>query len=332
MPDTPFLYRGGVSGFFCSHLKEVVCILRLLLGGSPCQWWSVSRTRGRETEPTGIGWELFRNYLIARQKYQPDYFLYENNKSMAKAVREQITAELGVEPICINSALVSAQTRQRLYWTNIPNVAPPEDRGILFRDILTSGQTWLDKSYCLTATQYKGVSLEHHLTHHVRILVAESAENETSETYRKPVRQVKNRQVEIRGKLFPIALPDGFYIMRNPSVSECMRLQTVPETYRFPVCTSQAVRLLGNGWTCEIISHILSHCPGIQTEPVEVLSMYDGMSCGRIALKEIGANIVRYYATEIDPYAIRTTQANFPDTVQMGDAYQVREHNWKIEL
>ena len=60
--------------------------------------------------------------------------------------------------------------------------------------------------------------------------------------------------------------------------------------------------------------------------------MYDGMSCGRIALKEIGANVVRYYATEIDPYAIRTTQANFPDTVQMGDAYQVREHNWKIEL
>ena len=96
-------------------------ILRLLLGGSPCQSWSIGKTIGRETEPSGIGWELFRNYLIARQKYEPDYFLYENNKSMAKAVREQITAELGVEPICINSALVSAQNRRRLYWTNIQN-------------------------------------------------------------------------------------------------------------------------------------------------------------------------------------------------------------------
>ena len=164
-----------MSGLFRSHLKEVVCILRLLLGGSPCQFWSAARTSGRETEPSGIGWELFRNYLIARQKYKPDYFLYENSKSMAKAIREKITEELGAEPLCVNSALVSAQNRQRLYWTNIPGVEQPEDRGILLRDILQSGLSWLDKSYCLTATEYKGVSLEHHLTHHVRNIVAEPA-------------------------------------------------------------------------------------------------------------------------------------------------------------
>lgn len=90
--------------------------MRLLLGGSPCTHWSIAQTKNRETEPSGLGWELFKNYLIARDKYKPDYFLYENNKSMSAAIREQITKELGVEPIMINSALVSAQNRQRLYW------------------------------------------------------------------------------------------------------------------------------------------------------------------------------------------------------------------------
>ena len=135
--------------------------MRLLLGGSPCTHWSVARTKGREVEPKGIGWELFDNYLIAKTKFQPDYFLYENNKSMAAPIREQITRELGVEPILINSALVSAQNRQRLYWTNIPSVEQPEDRGILLRDILESPAdittepiniTAEGKAQCLRAT------------------------------------------------------------------------------------------------------------------------------------------------------------------------------------
>ena len=96
--------------------------MRLLIGGSPCTHWSIAQTKNRETLPEGLGWELFRNYLIAKEKYRPHYFLYENNKSMAPAIRAQITAELGVEPILINSAFVSAQNRQRLYWTDIPGV------------------------------------------------------------------------------------------------------------------------------------------------------------------------------------------------------------------
>lgn len=91
-------------------------MLRLLIGGSPCTHWSIAQTKNRETEPAGLGWELFLNFLIALEKYRPDYFLYENNKSMAKAIREEITRRFGFEPICINSALVSAQNRQRLYW------------------------------------------------------------------------------------------------------------------------------------------------------------------------------------------------------------------------
>ena len=126
-------------------------MMKLLLGGSPCTHWSIAQSRHREVKPEGLGWELFRNYLIAKERYCPDYFLYENNKSMAPAIREQITAELGVEPILINSALVSAQNRQRLYWTNIPGVEQPMDRGLVLRDILESGLPLREKGYTLKA-------------------------------------------------------------------------------------------------------------------------------------------------------------------------------------
>ena len=66
--------------------------MKILIGGSPCTHWSIAQTKNRETEASGIGWELFLNYRIARDKYHPDYFLYENNKSMSPAIRAQITA------------------------------------------------------------------------------------------------------------------------------------------------------------------------------------------------------------------------------------------------
>ena len=132
--------------------------MKLLIGGSPCTHWSIAQTKNREVEASGIGWELFQNYRIAREKFKPDFFLYENNKSMSPAIRAQITAELGVEPVCINSALVSAQNRQRLYWvgkrepdgtySQVP-VEQPEDRGILLRDILETGFPLREKSYAL---------------------------------------------------------------------------------------------------------------------------------------------------------------------------------------
>ena len=103
--------------------------MKILIGGSPCTRWSIAQTKNRETEASGIGWELFLNYRIARDKYQPDYFLYENNKSMSPAIRAQITAELGVEPVLINSALVSAQNRQRIYWVGMPWILSLLSRG-----------------------------------------------------------------------------------------------------------------------------------------------------------------------------------------------------------
>ena len=390
--------------------------MKLLLGGSPCTHWSIARTKNRETEPEGLGWELFKNYLIALEKFKPDFFLYENNKSMAPAIRAQITRELGVEPILINSALVSAQSRQRLYWTNIPGVELPEDRGIVLLDILESGLPLREKGYTLDANYYKGgaAPLKHQsgkrlivaepvnvttdgkaqrlratyykdgirnmvgntidrktcVATHIRVGTIESGTGSEGQGHRvysasgksktlcgngggagaktglytvptdscqyyqycgtldRPIYEVRDGQITIKGQQYPIKLMDGYYIIRKLTVRECMRLQTVPEDFVFPVSDTQAYKMLGNGWTVDVIAHILSYCPSITVEPLEVLSMYDGMSCGHLALNKLGATILRYYATEIDKYAIKTTQTNFPDTIQLGDAFQVREDEW----
>ena len=365
---------------------------KLLIGGSPCTHWSIAQAKNRETEASGIGWELFLNYRIARDKYQPDFFLYENNKSMSPAIRAQITAELGVEPVLINSALVSAQNRQRLYWAGKRNpdgtysqvtVEQPEDRGMLLRDILETGTAWKEKAYTLRASHgphgglssvIKTIKEPGKFTFNgaaepVRIgRIENDAKNPDHDSqqyrvyspdaksvtlcgnggglgaktglYAVPVRagnmpnkaiavyEVRGGQITIKGKACPIKLADGFYIIRKLTVTECKRLQTVPDTYAFPVSDTQAYKMLGNGWAVDVIAHIMSHFTGLTEEPVEVLSMYDGMSCGHIALDKLGAAVSGYYATEIDKYAIQTTQHNYPETIQLGDAFQVREEGW----
>lgn len=117
-----------------------------LIGGSPCTYWSIAQSPDkRETTASGLGWELFSQYVRALKEAKPKYFIYENNKSMSKEIRKAITETFGFEPICINSALLSAQNRQRLYWVGKRNadgtyskvdVQQPEDRGILLRDVL----------------------------------------------------------------------------------------------------------------------------------------------------------------------------------------------------
>lgn len=416
--------------------------IKLLIGGSPCTHWSIAQTKNRETEPSGIGWELFRNYVVAMRRYQPDYFLYENNKSMAPAIRAQITKELSVEPVLINSALVSAQSRQRLYWVGKRNpdgtysqvtIEQPEDRGIILRDILESGVCWQEKAYCLAANR-GGHCLTHDIEKSkytyaaepvnvtedgkahtlratcykdgIRNMVGNTVDRKTcvaepieyiplhtcdvvvtdqnircaykdgsgtaqgytiyfddvkgpsviaghahkmkiiepcvvwkgngltptekinSKMRALPVYCVRDGKITIKGKEYPIKLADGFYIIRKLTVIECKRLQTVPDSYIFPVSDTQAYKMLGNGWTVDVIAHIMGHFEGITDKPVEVLSMYDGMSCGHIALDKLRAAVVRYHATEIDKYAVKTTMENYPDTVQLGDAFQVLDEHW----
>ena len=408
-----------------------------LIGGSPCTYWSIAQTKNRETVASGMGWELFSQYVRALHEAKPKYFIYENNKSMSKDIRASIDKTFGFEAVLINSALVSAQNRQRLYWVGKRNddgtyskvmVDQPEDRGILLRDILETGIAWHEKSYCITATEYKGSNPQQTLTKHRRTMVAEPIEprcvaqrgrypenpksrvaglpteqmfeaREDGKTntltavqkdnlVAEPVRigtyptsdgrllnsqgsriysvdgkavtqsaqggglgaktglyaiptmpvkeatargyteiecgecvdlsmpnsktrrgrqmadksncmqtsnefyqyvgyaiefdnegklikaigkagkeitiyEVKDGKINIKGKQYPIKLRDGYYIIRKLTVCECMRLQTVPEWYEFPVSDSQSYKMLGNGWTCEVIAHLIRSITGV---------------------------------------------------------------------
>lgn len=110
-------------------------MIKLLLGGSPCTHWSIAQKGNREVEPEGAGWELFKNYLIAKEKFRPDFFLYENNKSASQHIKNQISNDLGVDLMYINSGLVSAQNRQRFYAFNW-HVDQPQNKGISVASIL----------------------------------------------------------------------------------------------------------------------------------------------------------------------------------------------------
>ncbi len=142
----------------------------LLLGGSPCTYWSIAK-KGRETTSDGMGFKLFMEYVRALKESECRYFLYENNYSIHQNIKDEISNYLGVEPIMINSALLSAQNRKRCYWTNIPNVTQPDDLGIMLADVLENGVSWQDKSYCMTAS-YDGAVLYNTLERKQRTMVA----------------------------------------------------------------------------------------------------------------------------------------------------------------
>lgn len=465
-------------------------MIKILVGGSPCTFWSIAQKNSRETEAEGLGWELFKNYLIAKEKFKPDFFLYENNKSAAQPIKDQISHELGVELMYINSALVSAQNRQRFYafnWT----VDQPEDRGILLKDILESGVAFTDKSYALT-TRCCGAIPEDTLKRHRHTMIAENvgealtiqraipgivdkyghlpemfnAYNKAEITEKSPtlstgsmvtsscavtklervegaepyavgdgipvnetadgkaqclrasswrdgirnmvgnevdrrtcvahpvkvgevgnggqgnrvystegktvaitassggigsntglyacqtevsdaegiraiktsdgkthtVYKVADGEIEIKGKKYPIKLPDGYYIIRKLTPIECERLQTLPDGYTAAVSNSQRYKGLGNGWTAEVIIHILmgalKDVP--RDEEIVVLSMYDGIGTGRYCLDKMGFTNVTYYAYEIDKPAMTVALSNYPDIIQLGDAFDLRRDDWEL--
>ena len=557
-----------------------------------------------------MGWELFKNYLIAKEKFKPDFFLYENNKSASQAIKDQIAEEfgVGVDPkvrfTYINSALVSAQNRQRFYVTNFGDIEQPEDRGILLKDILERGDTDREKAHavissagrtttreyfdkqqgnmscepvripeygdadkarpvnayysnncggfehrmfnpnpakqqvdmiavpvetdemtppcdprgrdqartlsagysmcsqrdlrmdietdgfmgkqgcieavgaipvnetvdgkaqCVRAACYKDtirnlvandydkrtcvaepvnvtpdgksqtIKAQYQNTSTVNVCcykstygatgVAEPV-NETSDgkshtvkaqyykngtanfvtnggfgasgvaepirvgslprpngelstsqamqiysqegksttqmsgggglggktgLYAIPVEfedgvptkavscadgktytvyEVKDGKITIKGKEYPIKLKDGYYIIRKLTVRECARLQTMPDDYCKSVSDSQAYKALGNGWTAEVIIHLLNHAlkDVPRDEEIIVLSMYDGIATGRYCLDKMGFTNVTYHAYEIDKYPIMVAMDNYPDIIQHGDAFAVREDDWK---
>lgn len=298
--------------------------------------------------PEGVGWELFENYRIAKEKFQPDIFLYENNKSAAQPIKDAIYSALGggkdssVRFTHINSALVSAQNRQRFYVTNFGDIEQPEDRGILLRDVLESGKdlSCREEAYTLTAS-YGGAVAWNTLERNQRTMVAEPVKFEgivptkavscaDGKVY--SVYEVRDGLITIKDKQYPIELADGYYLIRKLTPLECERLQTLPDGYTSGVSDTQRYRAIGNGWTAEVIIHILNHAlkDVSRDEELVVLSLYDGIATGRYCLDKMGFTNVKYYAYEIDPYPIKIAMSNYPDIIQCGDAFRVRDDDWKI--
>ena len=333
---------------------------KILIGGSPCTFWSVAQHNGRETEPSGLGWELFLNFVIAKEKFQPDFFLYENNESASQAIKDQIAKELGVDLLHINSALVSAQVRKRIYAVNW-QCEQPEDRKIYLKDVLETAPLWktteesdgslrvgqLDKGSQgdrVYSIDGKSVTLKANgggwgakgglYAVPVDIEAINDATFAREQETAKPgqIFEVKNGEYEIKGQKRKIKLADGFYIIREPSIKEAERLQTLPEGYTKALNPGQARKAIGNGWTAEVIIHLLKE--GLKDVPRDeelvVLSMYDGIATGRYCLEKLGFTNIKYFAYEIDQQPIKAALDNYPDIIEMGDAFQIRNDDWKL--
>jgi DNA-cytosine methyltransferase len=274
-PNT--IQLGDVNDWKSWDLPEI----DILLAGFPCTSLSCcarQKESGLEKGQSTLFWKLVEVFEF----YKPKYFLFENVASMKKTDKDTISKFVGVEPININSSKVSAQNRSRLYWTNIPNVTQPEDKGILLKDIIEVGYTEKDKSYCLTATYNRACETDY-VIHKQRQLVYESKEacalsygrSEAGKKARKEFRELHGFDGGPRNKDFREWVPtkdnktttlvsspgivfDGFGVRKLTPV-ECEKLQTVPVNYTDMIPKTQRYKALGNGWTVDVITHILKN-------------------------------------------------------------------------
>ena len=228
----------------------------LLIGGSPCTNWSIAKAgHGRETTNSGIGWELFSQYIRAWKESGVKCYLYENNASMSNEIRKAISEAFGHEPLEINSALVSAQTRKRLYWTNIPKACVPLDMGIKLSDILEHGVVDRDKSLCL-ARRYAGFqgSLSYLCRRYFGKSMGQAAFELNGGTIQdlKDLYKSNDRFTDEEGK-------STGCVIRPLTETECERLQTLPDGYTDGAgCTRvQRIEAIGNGWTVNVIVHLM---------------------------------------------------------------------------
>ena len=244
----------------------------LLLGGSPCTYWSIAK-QGRETSCNGEGFKLFNEYVRALQESECRYFLYENNHSIHQNIKDEISKHLGVEPIVINSALVSGQHRKRCYWTNIPHITQPTDKGILLQDVLEGGESWQKKSYCVTAS-YQRAAFHNTMERKQRTMVAVPIRigqiGKGGQGQR--IYSVVGKSVTLSANgggqgaktgLYKIDLPNGDYIIRKLTPVEAERLQTLPDNYTAGISNTQRYKCIGNGWTVDVIAHVLG---GLKTK------------------------------------------------------------------
>lgn len=257
----------------CTTLDDI----DLLCGGSPCQDLSIAKKdrKGLDGERSG----LFYEYVRILNEVKPKHFILENVASMSKEAKQEITSHLyGIEPVLLNSALVSAQQRKRLFWVGKlqadgtyarVDIPQPQDKGILLKDILESELPYQEKAHSLTAS-YNGAIFWNSLQKKQRTMVAEPLRigslNKGGQGDR--IYSVQGKSVCLsangggRGAktgLYKIDLPDGDYVIRKLTPNECARLQGFPDNYHNEISNTQAYKCYGNSFTVPVIEHILKH-------------------------------------------------------------------------
>lgn len=267
----------------------------ILIGGSPCQDLSIAKKdrKGLEGDRSSLFWD----YVRIKKLCNPKWFILENVASMKKEDRDTITKALGVEPIMIDAALVSAQSRKRYFWTNIPNVTLPDDKGIVLKDILqdnvddsyTVSDTYTErnpdghqiglvgktnsqgnrvyningKSVCLSANGGgRGAKTGlYKIGRNVgRRLTEEGIRADNSDL---PItRRIELRTDDKCGTLTSVQkdnLVVGDDIIRKLTPVECERLQGLPDNYTDGISKTQRYKCLGNAFNVDVIAHILKN-------------------------------------------------------------------------
>jgi len=267
------------------HLGDVTNVkgcdfpkIDLLLGGSPCQGFSFAGKQLAFDDPRS---RLFFEYVRILKEVKPKYFLLENVR-MKKEHQDIISKYLEVEPIAINSSLVSGQNRYRLYWTNIPNVKQPMDKKIYLRDILFDESNWfyqkprgknsggleLGKSGSLTSSAWEQNNFPVNLSDLVLSQKAIKYMNRTVKggrnhwdfAHHSDIKNDKSSTIVANFfKGVPYNVLRDWGCTRKFHPIECERLQTLPDNYTEGVSNTQRYKMIGNGWTVDVISHILKN-------------------------------------------------------------------------
>lgn len=226
----------------------------VIIGGFPCQDLSINKKdrEGLEGKRSGLFWHLVR----AIKEVNPKYFLVENNYKMPKKDQDIITKTLGVEPILIYSGKVSAQSRYRLYWTNIPNVQQPEDLHIYLKDIVEHSATKEKDLVDITKFNDK---IYNNCDRPARIgTIGKGGQGER-------VYSIEGKSVTLKANGGGRGAKAGLYLIdgkvRKPTPIECERLQTLPDNYTACLSDNERRKVIGNGWTVDVIAHIFSYFP-----------------------------------------------------------------------
>lgn len=278
------IHLGDVTKIDFTEFKGKIDIV---IGGSPCTFWSIAK-KERETTSEGIGYELFMHYSRAVKETEAPMFVYENNHSIHQDIKDAITKELGVEHIMLNSALVSAQSRRRCYWTNIPVIGEPKDMELSLLDIIENDvlekyyvnpealktyikngkpkgfKTLDDKAHTVTASVHKGYGNDGCTTIRVGHFNKGAQADRVYSMEGKTVNLVANGG----GRGAKTGLYEEGDQIRRLTPLECERAQTLPDNWTKygiddkgklkEISDTQRYKCVGNGWTKDIFKFIYS--------------------------------------------------------------------------